>query len=145
MGKQMFFVLGPGPRNTTKWVVVLACSALMSTGCMGGCYSEADKVQTDPQTDCLSLYAGQGADDPTVCGSPQLSGTNNCADALTLPPERSGGDPVVVAAGAKIFYGLGPVPPGIIASSPTNGVESYAIAATVGTSPVTITVVTHHD
>jgi hypothetical protein len=127
-------------------VTVLACGGVVSGCVTGGCYSKADKVQTNPQTDCLDIYAGQSANDPTVCGDPQLNGTNNCADTLTLPPERAGGDPVVVAAGAKIFYGLGgSVPPGITASNPSKGVESYAIVATLGTTPVTITVVTRED
>jgi len=136
MGGRVLALLG-------LFVVVVAATP----GCTGGCYVKADTVRTEPQTDCLQLYAGQSASDPTVCAVPQLGGVNNCSEALTLPSGTSTGDPVVVAPGAKIVYPIAyqSVPPSIIVTERGSSATDYVIIASVGDQAVTITVPVHDD
>jgi hypothetical protein len=129
------------------WIGLSVVTLAANPGCMGGCYVKADAVRTDPQTDCLALYGGQSASDPTVCATPQLGGVNNCSDPLTLPGRSPTSDPVVIAAGAKIAY---PIPdpsaqPAISVTHPGSHATDYAIVASLGAQSVTITIPVHDE
>jgi len=126
---------------------VLGVALATIPGCTGGCYSIADPVRTEPQTDCLELYNGESASDTRVCGTPQLGGVNHCSEALTLPSGSPTREPVVVAPDGKIVYPIPytSVPPDITVTYRGSGAADYVIVASLGDQPVTITVSKHDD
>jgi hypothetical protein len=128
-------------------LVLVALGVFFNAACTGGCYVKADAVQTAPQTDCLALFGGQSASDPTVCAVPELGGVNNCGDALTLPKRFASDSAVVVAPGAKIVWPIpsGSVAPAVTITHPLAGATNYAIDALLGSENVTITVPVHDD
>ena len=121
-------------------------TATALSGCSGGCYSQAGSVTTTPDTACLTLFAGTSATDGTVCGAPDLSGKNDCALALTLPPLSPGGAPVVVAAGARLFHPLVNTSGVAGVTVTTHGdTTDYTLDATLGATPLVITFSVHAD
>ena len=125
--------------------VMVVIEAFAGSACTGGCYLEAEPVRVSPSTPCLDLFAGHSRNDPGVCGAPDLHGTNDCAETLTLPPTVAGGESKVIEPGQEIFYSLdGSVPPGITKSG-NNEAFRYVISATLGEQNITINVSVHED
>jgi hypothetical protein len=125
---------------------MVVAGAAAGSACTGDCYLEADPVRVEPATRCLDLYAGHSRSDPGVCGAPDLHGTNQCEEALTLPPSFVGAEPMRVDPGQEIFFSLdGEVPPGITVRSRGEEATDYFILATLGDRSVTITVSVHED
>ena len=123
-------------------LAVLGAAAATSS-CTGGCYNHAAPVSVVPATPCLTLFGGQSATDDTVCAVPQLGGQNDCTDTLTLPPPPAGGQPITVAAGARIAY---PIPdksgPGVTVTS-SGGTTTYMLSAMLGATSLAIIVTVH--
>lgn len=137
-----------GARGEIVRLLLLVAACISSTtACMGGCYVKADAVRTDPKTDCLALFGGQSASDPTVCAVPQLGGMNNCSDALTLPKRSASDDAVVVAPGERIAWPIPSesVPPAVMVNQAGGRATNYVISATLGNQSITITVPVHDD
>lgn len=108
-----------------------------NTGCApGGCFAEADAVRVAPATSCLKLEVG------TICGYPELEGSNGCTEALILPPSSSSGEAVRVEAGASVFYGMDSKSPGIRIVS-GDDTSNWVISALLGEQTITITVPIH--
>ena len=127
-------------------LVFMAAASATYGGCAGGCFSEADPVQTNPRTPCLKLHTGQNSDgDSTICGALPLQGTNECADALTLPPYLEGGTPTVVSPGTALpYYRMeGAVPPGITVVRRDDDASDWIIRATLGAAEVVIVIPVH--
>jgi hypothetical protein len=108
-----------------------------NTGCVpGGCFSEADAVQVSPATSCLKLEVG------TICGEPDMEGSNGCSETLFLPPQGPGGQAVRVEPGASTRYTMKRDSPGIrIISAGDN--RNWVISALLGEQAITITVPIH--
>ena len=123
-------------------VVLLGGCILFAASCTGGCWLKAGPVRTDPTTDCLALFGGSSASEPTVCAVPNLGGANNCANSLTLPKRSATGDTVVVPPGGTVDWRLPSlsVPPAITVTGATGGQADYAISATLGNQSITITI-----
>ena len=107
-----------------------------STGCTGGCFSEADPVRVAPATSCLKLEVGP------ICGDAELEGTNDCTEALVLPPPSTGGEAVRVEPGASMRYTMDPESPGIRIIS-GDDTSNWVISALLGEQTITITVPIH--
>ena len=108
-----------------------------NTGCSpGGCFAEADAVLVAPATSCLKLEVG------TICGDAELEGSNDCTEALVLPPSSPDGEPVRVEPGATMLYAMHPKSPGIrlISGSETT---VWVISALLGDQTITIAVPVH--
>jgi hypothetical protein len=119
--------------------------AFVGSACTGGCYHEVESVRVSPSTPCLDLFGGHSRSDPGICGAPDLHGTNDCAEPLTLPPTHTGGESKTIMPGEEIFYSLdGDAPPGIDKRG-NNEAFSYVIRATLGDQDITITVSVHED
>lgn len=87
-------------------LVALSTGALISSACVpGGCFSEAGPVVVQPKTECLKLWVGN-PEDGTICGSPDLEGTNGCSDVLVLPPAVTGDTTNRVAPGGSVRYAM---------------------------------------
>jgi hypothetical protein len=119
----------------------------VGSGCTGGCWVTAEAVRTDPQTECLHLFAGQDENNPTVCAVPQLGGVNNCSETLTFPKLSETGTAVAVAPGGQIVW---PIPaesvaPSVVVTERGSDARTYTIVATLGEQPITITVPVHDD
>ncbi len=111
----------------------LCASTIGLDGCSGGCYDVASAVTESPASDCLMLYAGTTATDSTVCGDALLQGQNACAVSLVLPPSSAGGSSVTVAPAGMLVYR-----PDKQYITVGNGMTSYDIPATLGTSTIDI-------
>jgi len=120
----------------------LLVAAAANSRC-GGCYNHAGAVVVVPATSCLMLWGGQSATDDTVCSTPQLSGWNNCTQALTLPAFSPSGSPVVVAPGSRIAYPVGGMKGPGVTVTVAGGTATYTIAAMLNTASLTITIPVH--
>jgi hypothetical protein len=130
MGERMRF-------GVTLFVGLLAMDLVgANTGCTGGCFSEADPVQVAPATSCLKLEVG------TICGDAELEGSNDCTEALILPPSSSGGEAVRVEPGALVRYTMDRKSPGIRIIS-SGDITNWVISASLGEQAITITVPVH--
>src|SRR5688572_1201699 len=108
-----------------------------NTGCVaGGCFSEADPVRVAPATSCLKLDVG------TICGDAELKGSNECSEALVLPPPTPDGEAVRVEPGASTRYSMNPKSPGIRIIS-GDDTRNWVISALLGEQSITITVPIH--
>jgi hypothetical protein len=107
-----------------------------TTGCTGGCFTEADPVQVAPATSCLKLEVG------TICGDAELEGSNDCTEPLILPPPSPGGEVVRVEPGASTRYTMNAKSPGIRIIS-TSDTTNWVISALLGEQTITITVPIH--
>src|SRR5690242_10857751 len=111
----------------------LVAAATALDGC-GGCIDDASAVTITPAERCLTVFAGQSATDPTVCGDPDLTIKNSCSDALVLPAATDGSASITIAAGASGTY----QPPASAAKAGSNGNGTYTIDAQLGTTPIVI-------
>jgi hypothetical protein len=134
-------------KRVLAWLSLGAVAVGVGSGCQGGCWLTAEAVTTDPQTECLHLFAGQHENDPTVCAVPQLGGTNNCNETLNLPKVSETGTPMAVAPGGKIAWRLPEksVAPGVVVTARGSDARTYTVMATLGDQPITITVPVHDD
>jgi hypothetical protein len=134
-------------RKAVRLFAFIAVCSSSTAACTGGCYVKADAVRTDPMTDCLALFGGQSASDPTVCAVPELGGVNNCSDALTLPKRYSSDNAIVVAPGQKIAWPIPSqsVPLAVTVNQVGSGARTYVISATLGAQSITITVPVHDE
>ena len=122
-------------------VIALSSTAWLTTGCEGGCFSQADRVVVQPANDCLQLFVGN-PDSGTICGSPELQGTNTCDEALILPPAAPGDTEHGVAAGAPVFYTMNADSPGIRLMHRDDDTQ-WIIDARLGNQPIAIAVGIH--
>ena len=129
----------------TALLILLLTACISSTAaCTGGCWLKADAVRTDPKTDCLALFGGNSASDPTVCAVPNIGGVNNCSDALTFPKRSATASAIIFAPGQEIDWRVPSqsVPPAIVVNQAGAG-ATYVINATLGDQSITITIPVH--
>jgi hypothetical protein len=104
-----------------------------------------EPIKLDPPTECLALHRGSGnEDDDLACGYPDIGGTNNCSEPLTLPKMAEGVEPRVIAPGEKFWLSLSStsVPPDYTVVG-NNEASFYTLVATLGTQRITLTMRTH--
>lgn len=132
--------------KTAVGVLVSATIGIgLTSGCYGGCYTRMEAIKLDPPTECLALHRGSGSeDDDLACGYPDIGGTNNCSEPLTLPKMSASGEPRVIAPGEKFWFPLlgESVPPDytVVGNSEAH---LYTVVATLGTERITLTMRTH--
>jgi hypothetical protein len=129
--------LSKGARVAAFGALLVAAAA--NSRCTGGCYNHAGAVVVVPATACLMLWGGQSATDDVVCATPQLSGWNNCTQALTLPGPPLGGAAIVVGPGSRIAYPVGDTRAGVTVTV-AGGTTTYTIDAMLDTTSLTITI-----
>jgi hypothetical protein len=133
-----------GKKTVGFLVSLVTVLALTNGGCAGGCYTYMETLRIDPATSCLALHPGQDPNDKIACGLPELGGTNDCSEPLTLPKRNENDTPVVIAPGGKVFwmYPDKSMAPDITVTGDNDG-RVYTVIAMLGTQRITLTLPTH--
>ena len=108
----------------------------------GGCpWTDLSPVQSTQSCLQLDHENSHGADSRGGCVNPDITGTNNCADPLVIPAmDNDTGTDLTFEPGDAISF---EVPLDVATYHPGNDDDRYdfAIDATLGSQPVTITFV----